>query len=618
MSKLKLSFSFILVLFLVGMFSAVAFAASSTGTNPVTGNDKNATDLKTNLPDIDTVGKGDNGLNNSNLTGDDASGQLPVAGHSVKKNVSGQKTHGEYQNNTNSCASCHQTHTGASAGLLFKNGEYATCTACHDGTLGYLNVFETDSSKILSATATGGTFAGTAAGNMSAHMSDGSVKLAAAPGGNHTPGANDEAWNADFTCASCHAPHGSYSDRLLHENPNNMGTVPTEEGGKKLEDVTVVDSLGAPDETSPEFVVLRTTLAQDASATYPDATVGPVYTAKGLKSGDMVLQLYSRQETVLSTGNTYSWKAETDPWLHGYEFDDTHSKHYWTAFTSSNVPADVNTAWATKYGVEPITTDNLKQGEVLGTGFIAFKSPSTTNLTYSYLKDTDSATKATGKKTDTVQNWVTSLTSGNLARAYVVNMVDADTTHDGTKGQPNTYNKKADYALWSGGVNAGKGVAMSAYCSACHTDYLAKSAGSYKEEGITLTEGTGTFSKAYRHTTMSDSYTCIRCHYAHGTDETIMRDSQAKSEQQIIDDPTYLTGTPKGSTQAELDARTAAVKAYLLDKNPSSALKRYTNMAVCWGCHTSSHSEGTRNTGSYEYGSGAGETLDGNGLPTGF
>ncbi len=43
-----------------------------------------------------------------------------------------QRTHGEYQNNTNSCASCHQTHTAAAKNLLFKDGVYSTCTACHE------------------------------------------------------------------------------------------------------------------------------------------------------------------------------------------------------------------------------------------------------------------------------------------------------------------------------------------------------------------------------------------------------------------------------------------------------------------------------------------------------
>lgn len=586
MSKMKISFSFLLSLLLVGMFSAVAFAAGSSSDrnaptlSPVSGVANNAQTLQEDLTTNDT--QLDNGKDNSNGTGIGAGGQ--AANHdAVVKNVTDQKTHGEYMNNTNSCASCHQTHTGASPGLLFKNGEYATCTACHDGTLGFLNVFTASSA---------GTFGGTHDGNMSAHMANGTVQLTAAPGGNRTPSADpaDEEgnWNAEFTCASCHAPHGSYSDRLLHENPNDMGNLPEEKGGKKVEGASVVDSLPTADATSPEYLVLRTTLTAAASASYPDATVGPTYLAKNLKANDIVLQLYSKQETHLSTGNTYAYKAEKDPWLHGYEFDDAHIKHYWTAFKGAD-------------GYEAINTDNLKAGEVLGNGFIAYRiSAADKDIAFKYIT-TGTNTATVTKKTSA---WIAGLTTGNIARAYVVDLAYNSTTH-----QTN------DAILWSGGANAGKGTAASSWCSACHTDYLAKSATTLAEEGTTPPEGgTGTYSHAYRHNTTSDTYTCLRCHYAHGTDVSVMVDAQGKNMQQIIDDPTYFTSTPKGATQAELDARTTVVKDYLTDKNTSSALKRYTNMSVCWGCHTSSHSEGTRNTKSYEFGSGAGETYDGNGL----
>jgi hypothetical protein len=138
---------------------------------------------------------------------------------------------------------------------------------------------------------------------------------------------------------------------------------------------------------------------------------------------------------------------------------------------------------------------------------------------------------------------------------------------------------------------------MSQFCSACHTDYLASSG---KE--------TGTFDHAFRHSTNSDSYTCVRCHYAHGTDVTIMRDARGKKVADIVADPNYF------ATVTDPTAREALAKDYMTDKNPSSALKRYTNMAVCWGCHTSSHSGGTRNTDSYQYNSTANETNDRNGI----
>jgi hypothetical protein len=64
-----------------------------------------------------------------------------------------------------------------------------------------------------------------------------------------------------------------------------------------------------------------------------------------------------------------------------------------------------------------------------------------------------------------------------------------------------------------------------------------------------------------------------------------MKDAQGKTAQDLV----------ASGEVADL----ATAKAYLLDKAPSSALKRYTNMSVCWGCHTSSHAEGLRNDQGY-------------------
>jgi predicted CXXCH cytochrome family protein len=171
---------------LVAMFSIVVSAAPDNGNTPnsynpaVTGK---GTDVKAGVQTTDT-GK-DNNITNANKSGsgvgtNDGStvGQvLKSTGLKKADGTHNQRTHGEYMNNTNSCASCHQTHTGASAGLLFKDGEYATCTACHDGTLGFYNVMTGSNSA--------GTFGGTHDGNMSAHLANGTVKLSAAPGGNN-------------------------------------------------------------------------------------------------------------------------------------------------------------------------------------------------------------------------------------------------------------------------------------------------------------------------------------------------------------------------------------------------------------------------------------------------
>lgn len=178
-----------------------------------------------------------NGLANANQTGKNA-GTGTNHFTDVIKNVQGQRVHGEYANNTNSCASCHQTHTASGATLLFRNGVYNTCTACHDGTLGAYNVFTPSNA---------GTFGGDpnkATGNASVHLASGVMTTAAAPGGNRGSG-DSGTWGKDFTCASCHAPHGSYSDRLLNYDPNGMNHTPALDangnrtGGRLIQNATI-------------------------------------------------------------------------------------------------------------------------------------------------------------------------------------------------------------------------------------------------------------------------------------------------------------------------------------------------------------------------------------------
>jgi predicted CXXCH cytochrome family protein len=163
--------------------------------------------------DPDTM---DNGLLNANRSGygtdgSDITGPAVVSGVEKTVPLTQQRTHGDYKNDTNSCASCHQTHTAAGDALLIKDGMYNTCAACHDGTLGFYDVFGN------TGWSSAGTFGGTESASM--HLATGAVQISFAPGGDTSGESGNNAWSDDFTCASCHAPHGSYSDRLLHYNP---------------------------------------------------------------------------------------------------------------------------------------------------------------------------------------------------------------------------------------------------------------------------------------------------------------------------------------------------------------------------------------------------------------
>ena len=115
--------------------------------------------------------------------------------------VNQHKTHGNFQNNTNSCGNCHSTHNGDSATLLkFEETESDLCLTCHDGTLGFYNV--------LGQGAGAGTFNDT---HESSSMHDvGTVAIGSAPGALDAQ-TNEE----ELQCSSCHNPHGSTNDRLL-------------------------------------------------------------------------------------------------------------------------------------------------------------------------------------------------------------------------------------------------------------------------------------------------------------------------------------------------------------------------------------------------------------------
>lgn len=109
------------------------------------------------------------------------------------------------------------------------------------------------------------------------------------------------------------------------------------------------------------------------------------------------------------------------------------------------------------------------------------------------------------------------------------------------------------------------------FCATCHDSYLAsrtsgKIAGSY-------TEGHG-----YTHTTNSSSAgrNCASCHYSHGTDITTMKDSAGLTVADYV---------AKGWDQQKAEAYMENVTSVTGSTTPDSALKKYTNNAVCVACH---------------------------------
>lgn len=446
----------------------------------------------------------------------------------VIKAVDGHRTHGDYQSNTNSCASCHQTHTAAAGSrLTFADNNFKTCVACHDGTLGFYNVFETGENASLDGA---GTFAGTH--GASVHMANGSLKINAAPGGSR---AQTGVWNADFSCASCHTPHGSYSDRLLHFNPNGFATNPKAS-------VTYKNAQGT--DVTKTFGNYEQNLGIFDAGSYPTSGLHLRRSVTGTGADEVV-------KIELFNGNT----KQTSPWLYGY------SGHGQPHFTRLYKTTDAGSNGG----------DRLWYGNGIGVKF---------NLEAGYvtnkIDDVISETGATKLK---------EMTHGHISRPYIVKLALEEVQDiDGLK-----IYKTNQAAFWDGfvvpesrraeftsagytvngttGATSNMGVRMSEYCATCHTDYYTARTAS----GNTYFGENGTV--AQRHSTNSDRFSCVRCHFAHGTDAEIMIDANGNTVKSLVDDE-------------GMDKQDAITK--MLDVNPSSALKKYTNMSVCWACHGSS------------------------------
>jgi predicted CXXCH cytochrome family protein len=490
--------------------------------------------------------KGDS-ITNANKTGEGVDTNDGSTYGTVIKNLQGHKTHTSYQNNTNSCASCHQTHTAKGDQLLFADTVYNTCTACHDGTLGFLNVFASGETAKLNGA---GTFGGSHSDSQ--HMANDTVLIKAAPGGNPAELGTDgktvdktkgTMWGESFNCASCHAPHGSYSDRLLHYNPNGIAAMPASKGGNQLENVPVVDTLPTVSATAPAIVLLRS----------EDAT------------GKVTVAQYNKGAS--------AYAKSTAPWLYGYD-NRTDGLSYWSRLVKDVVVGD-----------NPATTDKVETDFVISSVIAAYGSTSGVYFDYDQAQAySTSAAGATALK---------SATAGWVARPVVVQMAQ-EGEHGTTvqsafwSGAPIAQFDKTEQELKDLGytVSAGTvknvGVQMSKFCAACHTDYLQANSDGAKSHFGSETE-------AYRHSTNSDSYTCVRCHYGHGTDAYIMKDALGRTISDL-QNATIMAKTGEAvKTQAEAEA-------YMTDNNASSALKKFTNMSVCWACHNSSHAETIKNT----------------------
>jgi predicted CXXCH cytochrome family protein len=467
---------------------------------------------------------------NANLSG--VYGVGGFAGYD--RSVPGQNVHTNFQKNTNSCASCHMTHTAASSALLFRDSVANTCAACHDGSLGRLNVYTpsiqmvhgakrnnsliqgTEDEQFPLGQAVSGTFGVddsiTVNGveiplNPSTHNVSGSMNMRSAPGGNmhgvRWDGSEDKDadWEAELTCASCHMPHGSHSMRLLHNNPNNISVRSPEYGGLRVVGGALKIMTQRVDGQDVPVTMNRNNVAGFKVAVDGAPNSAWLYTASYSRSGGRV-----------------------------------------PAFTLSS---EIAGSWV-----------NYNEGYIFVPG-----------------------------TAEEVNKQITGITA-NVMPAVTVRepeIVDGRIVYDAAS--------RTNYDF---------------FCASCHTDYDRNLTGRHefgtdpgKTGGSSRGDLTGIYSKAHRHTVRANnSYeisgaTCVSCHFVHGADSLIKK----TADEYVIGIAALdiAAGEYKGIHEhrgngvfKEYENNEAGQAAFLQDNrdvNPSSALKRYTNMSSCWKCH---------------------------------
>lgn len=541
----------------------------------------------------------------------------------LQRNVAGQLVHTDFQLNTNSCASCHMTHTAQSRDLLFRNGIYATCVACHDGTLGFLNVFafpgEGNPTSSFGGSIAAGTFGARYGRNASIHLPTNTVNLSAAPGGNRTNSttggadgtSGSSAWTSSFNCSSCHAPHGSYSIRLLHFNPANIS--------------------------------LRWRIGAVATHVYNPAPTVSVLSGQEVQSGGLWDDGANLTSTWSTSANVYyvaytNWPRPLsasmfvyEPWIYAYPAG---TENIGPTGNQTRVARLVTRIWYEGF-YNPNSHGGPASGTVLPQGLlnrffdikygsgIATQTVEQRTYMINFLESTATAAHSVGINpatgapfpalTAAERTGLTAIGAGNFNEANLridiggVIRITAGTNPVTGFALPQYSTNYIDSDSYSGGIgrvaamggSAGSAQAISAtageapynlFCAACHTDYLMGSASGQSGAGA------GIYSKAYRHTinrgasggaTMPVRATgnrlmCISCHFAHGADSGFM----SLADGTLVDEATLSTGTQAGSANPHVGTN---------DLNPSSALKRYVNMAVCWTCHANSSAQLIKN-----------------------
>ena len=494
--------------------------------------------------------------------------------------------HGNYQNNTNTCANCHSTHQAKNGVGLLKNATvYDTCISCHDGSLGFYNVFETDMSKDNGA----GTFGGSHSGNMSIHLSTGEMSIDSASGAETAKEANgtikgkfiDGKWNKDFTCTSCHSPHGSSIDRLLQTNPNGYSRMERHLVNGIYYGGLIKDNIEVTPANSYED--LPGIISGWGAPSEPDKDA-PSKNYKAIK--------FPISGNVLDDPR-YESLPNDDSWIiQNYKYDKYLEIWKPLKFKQVGPFSGDGIDLLTKTETEPpvklegwkaaVDSENLEDGEKLSVGYLSIGW-------YGYLKVPNEVADDIKYVTNIVtlfdfqlSNKEDNINEGEtLPYNYKINHTQNLLDQSEVDGNGNPTDKAKNVMSNFNQFNE--------WCASCHIGF---NISSEQKDALESTI-------VYTHHSSSedDKLPCVQCHYSHGTDATWMKDKNgdlynvafAKIVTEYNGKTSPYTGTIGTVTGAginitELEAQKAANN-YLTDQNLSSALKRYSNASSCFRCH---------------------------------
>lgn len=439
--------------------------------------------------------------------------------------------HSDFENNTDSCATCHELHGADDPMLLTGGGGTQACMSCHDSTTkGYSVKNHTNAGTMTSVDGPNNPATESEATGASAH-DVGTTTLSAAPGGNAS-GSGE--WGSSFDCTSCHYGH------MPASAPDNVAMI-------RYDITSSEDRAGAVNLEDSEGSIAIYDALDDSKERF-DGKNFPKNSDGTMKYAGQYILVPMKVDT--TQGKAFG-SGELKALVDNSSIDNGDYVLYPFIWVDETI------------GYTPVTTEITGTPSISGASG-SFKVDEKTGVIY--------GADAAG------ESFIESCANGSMGQ-YKVSGITIKFRVDPTMveveqvgwdgevvykdGEAKTVETSDNNSYWntsSENYNYGSGNANSMFCLQCHTDYMSSS---HSQNNSTYGE------EEFRHSTVkSDQYACTRCHYAHGTDKYIMEDAEGN-------DYKDLQSEQGMSEQEAFD--------YLNDTE--SELKRQTGYSSCLSCH---------------------------------